>query len=403
MLSRRDVLTRTTGAVISLSLSGGGGGGGGGACHCPHSGSVSQPPRSRGPICPSLVVIGLNGGNDGLNTVVPYADDVYHKSRPTLRIAPDKVLKLDDHVGLHPAMKDLHRLWEEGQVKVVQNAGYPNPNRSHFRSMQIWHAGVLGAVPTAGWLGRACDAAPALGRCFVGDDVVPLALQGRKEPAAALSNLADFQPALETLVPASAKGSDALLDEIGKRMQTTRDLAAERITRLRRADLPVAPAGSLEERLLTIRALLEGVPRFRIFYTSIGGFDTHIGQQFNHQELLRTVSTSVHRFMTELRKSKLDDRVVVLIYSEFGRRLTENGQRGTDHGTAAPLFLVGRPLKGGLFGPGPDLSDLELGDPRYKVDFRDIYPTMLKRWLRIDPEPVLGNRDDAAPLLAARS
>ena len=380
MSSRREFLARSAGSLLSLGLP------------LPALWQRVAATAGDAPDLPALVVIELNGGNDGLNTVVPYADDVYHKSRPTLRIAPDKVLKLDDRVGLHPALTDLHRLWEEGQVKVVQGAGYPNPNRSHFRSMQIWHAGTVGAVPSAGWLGRSADIEPALGRCFVGEEVVPLALQARKEPAAALANLGDYQPALEALVPPSTAGGDSLLEEIDRRQRTTRDLA-DRLTRLRTA-LPATPSGSLEERLLTIRALLEGVPRFRVFYTLQNGFDTHAGQQFTHQELLRTVASAVHRFVTELRKSKLDDRVVILIFSEFGRRLNENGQRGTDHGTAAPLFLIGKPVQGGLFGPAPNLTDLELGDPRFQTDFRDVYAAVLRRWLRVDPEPILGKRDE---------
>jgi uncharacterized protein (DUF1501 family) len=384
MFSRRDFLGRTAGAVVSLGIP------------LPALWRRVATAAAADPGLPALVVLELNGGNDGLNTVVPYADDIYHRSRPTLRITPEKVLKLDDHVGLHPALKDLYRLWEDGQVKVVQNVGYPNPNRSHFRSMQIWHAGVLGPAPPAGWLGRAGDATPALGRCFVGDEVVPLAVQGRKEAAAALANLADYQPALEAVVPPAGTGADALLDEIDRRMRTTHDLAA-RLTKLGSA-LPSTAANPLEGRLRMIRALLEGVPHFRVFYTLLGGFDTHAGQQFTHQDLLRTVSSAVHRFLAELRQSKLDDRVVVLIFSEFGRRLRENGQRGTDHGTAAPLFLVGKPVQGGLLGPAPDLNDLELGDPRFKIDFRDVYATVLRRWLRVAPEPILGQRDDSLAL-----
>ena len=384
MLSRRDFLAHTAGAAAALGLP------------LPALWGRVAAAAAPDPDLPALVVLELNGGNDGLNTVVPYADDIYHQSRPTLRIAPDKVLKLDDHVGLHPALKDIRRLWEEGQVKVVQNVGYPNPNRSHFRSMQIWHAGVLGPAPTAGWLGRAGDATPALGRCFVGDDVVPLAVQGRKQPAAALASLADYQPALESLVPPAAEAAGTLLDEIDQRMRTTHDLAG-RLSRLG-SELPAAAVESLDGRLRMIRALLENVPQFRVFYTLLGGFDTHAGQQFTHQDLLGTVASSVHRFVTELRQSKLDERVVVLIFSEFGRRLRENGQRGTDHGTATPVFLIGKRVQGGLLGPAPDLKDLELGDPRFKIDFRDMYAAVLRQWLRVDPTPILGQRADLLTL-----
>src|SRR5579871_232893 len=216
MLSRRDFLIGTAaGSVVSLGVP------------LPAFWQRVAAATETGPDLPALVVLELNGGNDGLNTVVPYADDVYHQSRPTLRIAPDKVLKLDDHVGFHPALRLLHRHWEDGQVRVVQNAGYPNPNRSHFRSMQIWHAGVLGVAPTAGWLGRAGDAHPALGRCFVGDDAVPLAVQGRKEPAAVLANLADYRQVLDAAIPPSTTmGRDSLLDQIDRRMGGAQDLAS---------------------------------------------------------------------------------------------------------------------------------------------------------------------------------
>ena len=292
MLSRRNFLARTAGGTIfSIGVP------------LPGFWQRVAAAAAAGPDLPALVVLELNGGNDGLNTVVPYAADVYHQSRPTLRIPADKVLKLDDRVGLHPALKLLHRMWQEGRVKIVQNAGYPNPNRSHFRSMQIWHAGVLGAAPTAGWLGRAGDAHPSLGRCFVGDAAVPLAVQGRKEPGAVLTNLADYQSALDALAPpASATGSNSLLDQIDRRMRSTRDLAA-RLTKLR-AQLPSAAPGSLEERLLTIRALLEDVPSLRIFYTTQGGFDTHAGQQFTHQELLQTVASALHHFLEELQQKR---------------------------------------------------------------------------------------------------
>jgi uncharacterized protein (DUF1501 family) len=161
-----------------------------------------------------------------------------------------------------------------------------------------------------------------------------------------------------------------------------------------------ASAGTLADRLRTIRVLLEQAPNLRLFYTSLGGFDTHVGQQFAHQDLLKTVADAVEGFLRDLHGSKLDERVVVLIYSEFGRRLQENGSKGTDHGASAPLFVAGKPIKGGLLGTPPNLTDLELGDPKFKIDFRDVYATLLKHWLRIDPAPILGSRDDSLPLFS---
>jgi uncharacterized protein (DUF1501 family) len=341
---------------------------------------------------PVLVVLQLSGGNDGLNTVVPFRDDVYHKSRPTLRIEPDKVLKLTDEVGLHPAMKDLHRLWDQGQVKVVQNVGYPNPSRSHFRSMEIWHAGHVTEAPTAGWLGAAGDRDASLGRCYVGTDAVPLAVRGRKEPVAAIASLADFDLAADAFIPAPQKpNADALLEQIERQITRTNDLA-KRMSAAR-ATLPAVQPDSLDERLMTIRALLEHNPTGRVYYTALGGFDTHVNQQYGHETLLRTVAAGLARFQSELQKAKLDERVLVLVFSEFGRRLQENGQRGTDHGTSGPMLLVGKPVKGGLLGSPPDLQDLELGDPKFRIDFRDVYATVLKRWLGVDPKPIVGERD----------
>jgi uncharacterized protein (DUF1501 family) len=354
---------------------------------------------------PILVVVELTGGNDGLNTVVPLADDVYHKSRPTLRIEPDKVLRLDDRVGLHPAMKELNSLWESGDLAMVQGVGYPNPNRSHFRSMEIWQTGWLGLAPTAGWLGRVADADPALRLCHVGPQTVPLALRGRKTVPQALASLADYRlmPGAG-LVDLSGVGDsgDPVLDQVRRQFTAARELS----TRL--AAIPAAPGATapapapdtLEGRLDTIRRLIEADSQFRIYYTAQEGFDTHAAQRFAHQDLLRKVSQGVAGFLKGLKASRIDERVVVLMFSEFGRRLKENASGGTDHGTAAPVLLAGKPVKGGLIGPPPDLARLDdSGDPRFTTDFRDVYATLLRRWLAIDPEPILGRRDGVLSLI----
>ena len=350
-----------------------------------------------GPDQPVLVVLELNGGNDGLNTVIPFTDDIYHRSRPTLRVEPAKVLKLDSQLGLHPAMTAFRRLWDQGLLKVVQNVGYPNPNRSHFRSMQIWQAGAVGPAPTAGWLGRASDAQPQFGSCFVGEDAVPFALQARRTVPSALASLSDYKPVANLAgVSVGDSNGDLLLKQIEERFQSTMKLAQ----RLDQAAVSIPPAapGTLADRLRTIRVLLEKAPEHRLFYTSLGGFDTHIGQSFAHSDLLKTVADSTEKFLKDLRDSQLDERVVVLVYSEFGRRLQENGSGGTDHGTSAPLFLAGKRIEGGILGTPPNLADLELGDPKFKIDYRDVYATLLRRWLKIDPTPILGSRDDSLPL-----
>jgi uncharacterized protein (DUF1501 family) len=386
MSSRREFLARTAGlGAVALGTP---------APALWHRAAIAAEPRRGLPI---LVVVELNGGNDGLNTVVPRGDDFYMKARPTLRVDPKTVLALDDRVGLHPALADLHRLWGRGELAVVQGVGYPSPNRSHFRAMEIWHTGVVGPAPVAGWLGRAADVEPALGPCHVGAEATPLAVRGRKVIAPSIVRLADYRLGPGATLPDRAASDDDLACVIQRRIDEVR----ARAVRLEAVahDLPKNPAASLEERLATIRVLIEHDPALRVFYTAQGGFDTHAGQQFAHQELLRTVAAAVARFLSDLRAGGLGDRVVVLLFSEFGRRVRENAQRGTDHGTAGPVFLAGTPVRGGLLGPAPDLADLDDGDLRFAIDFRDVYATLLRRWLDVDPAPILGRRADALPLL----
>ncbi len=351
---------------------------------------------------PVLVVLELNGGNDGLNTVVPYADDIYHKNRPTLRVEPGKVLKLNDRVGLHPALKDLHRIWEAGKLAVVQGVGYPHPNRSHFRSMEIWQTGSVGPAPPAGWLGRVGDSHPGFELCHVGQGTVPLAVQGRKVFAQSLSSVADYHLAQGADLPSrEGKGPGSpLLEEVRRRYVTTHELA-ERLQKLQAQSTARDPvADTLEGRLETIRRLIEADTPFRVFYTSQDGFDTHAGQRFAHEQLLRTLGQAVANFLDRLKSSRLDERVLVLVFSEFGRRLKENQSAGTDHGTAAPVLVAGPAVKAGLVGTHPDLAALDdTGDPRFTVDFRDVYATLLHRWLGVDPEPILGKRDTGLRLL----
>ena len=393
MISRRDLLIRSAGAgvgsgILSLGVP---------APGLWRQAAAAAEPRADLPI---LVVVELTGGNDGLNTVVPYADDIYHKNRPTLRIEPDKVLKLDDHVGLHPSLKELHALWESGDLAVLQGVGYPNPNRSHTRSMEIWQTGVVGTAPPAGWLGRVADA---------NSHVQTLSRRARIRTDGGARPYVDSPGAGQpgglsargrsAGLPSGSQGDqagDPLVGEIRQRFASARDLAA------RLAALPPGPSRSesasvpetLEGRLATIHRLIEADLPLRVYYTSQGGFDTHAAQRFVHQDLLRQVSQAVVGFLKSLKPSRLDERVVVLVFSEFGRRLKENTSGGTDHGAAAPVLLAGGPVKGSLIGPPPNLAALDDGgDPHFTTDFRDVYATLLSRWLAVDPEPILGQRD----------
>ena len=380
MFSRRNFLARSAGVMSLGSLAPG----------LWRRAAAAAEPRKDATI---LVVLELTGGNDGLNTVVPHADEVYHKSRPTLRVEPAKVLKLDDRVGLHPALKDLHKVWEAGDLAVVQGVGYPNPNRSHSRSMEIWQTGSVGQAPRpAGWGGSGTHT-PRFERCHVGQGTMPLAVTGRKTVAQSLSSIADFRLTAGATMPSDAgkEGLDPLIDQVRLRYASARDLSA-RLDRIP-TDAAAAPE-TLEGRLDIVRRLIEADTPFRIFYTSQEGFDTHASQLYTHQELLRTLARALGEFLARLRSSKLDERVLVLVFSEFGRRLKENANHGTDHGTAGPVFVAGSAVKGGLVGPQPNLSDLdESGDPRFGVDFRDVYATLLRHWLDVDPVPILGERN----------
>jgi uncharacterized protein (DUF1501 family) len=357
---------------------------------------------------PMLVVVELDGGNDGLNMVVPYADDIYHRNRPTLRIAADKVLKLDDRLGLHPAMTGLAKLWEAGQLRVVNNVGYPNPNRSHSHALDIWRSGNVPIEPT-GWLGRVADKHQDLSLCHVGDGAIPLAMRQQVGAAMSIGSLDDFRlrPGAQIAANEPVAREPALV-QIAARFDAAGALAERMIIQTRpRADVAtIASAGDRNEqpaplanRLAIVRALMEQGAEFRIYYTGTTGFDTHANQGYRHRGLLTEVSEAISGFLRQINKSGLGGRVVVLVFSEFGRRLRENGQQGTDHGAAAPVLLAGQPVKGGILGGPPDLAQLDSGDVAYKIDYRDLYASLLRQWLAIDPAPILGARDAALELI----
>jgi uncharacterized protein (DUF1501 family) len=366
-----------------------------------------------------LVVIQLTGGNDGLNTVVPYADDRYHKSRPTLRIREENALKLSgasgiDGLGLHPAMAGMKDLYDRGQLTVVTNVGYPNPDRSHFRSMDIWHtANTTPEGKDAGWLGRYVDstwkegkAPPAL---VLDDTPLPLALKARSLSVPTVGNIDSFRLA-------------GLGDDVTKAIRAARSNAAddllfvqrtliESVDNARRIEsITKEPSTSrsypnygLAQRLKQIEQLISAGFGARVYYTSLDGFDTHSKQGLTHEPLLRELSESMSAFMAGLKARGLEDRVLVLTYSEFGRRLKENGSQGTDHGAAAPMFLAGPAAStmggavggiaggvvGGVVGGNIDLVDLDEGDVKHRIDFRSVYASVLKGWLDVDPAPIL--------------
>jgi len=347
-----------------------------------------------------LVVVELTGGNDGLNTVVPFEDDVDRKSRPTLALKPEKTLKLDDQTGLNDALKDLHSFWESGDLAVIRQVGYPNPNRSHFESMAIWQTGVVGSPPPVGWLGRAADSNPGLAIRHVGPTSVPLAVQGRKTAPQSLAGLADFHlaPGAELAFEGRPGETDPTLGAIRARYRGARELL-ERLDAMPKSAGAIPAADTIQGRLETIRRLITADASTRVYYTSLDGFDTHSSQIYAHPRLLRSLAEGIAGFFNRLKDDRLADRAAVLVFSEFGRRLKENAGGGTDHGAPGPVLLVGPGVKGGLVGPPPDLTRLDdVGDPFFAVDYRDVLGAVLRGWLDVDPTPVLGERSERMDL-----
>ncbi len=355
----------------------------------------------------ALVVIQLDGGNDGLNTVIPHHDEGYARARPTLRIGADRLVKVADGVGLHPSMGEAGQLLESGRLAIVPGVGYPNPNRSHFASMAIWQTARFDPEDHGGpgWIGRGFDASgvgPA--SVFVGSGSPPVALRGRRASASALERIDDLtlDPALGTRrTPAGTAGDD--LAAFVRRSTLDAYASADRLAELARKDDASAryPSTALAGRLKLVARLLKGDFASRVFYTTQGGYDTHAAQAPTHSGLLSELSGALKAFLDDLAASGLADRVLVLCFSEFGRRVAENGSGGTDHGAAGPVLLAGPAVVPGLAGPYPRLSDLDDGDLKPTVDFRRVYATVLEGWLGLPSASALGGIFETLPLIRA--
>jgi len=346
-----------------------------------------------------LVIVTLYGGNDGINTVIPYTNNAYHDARPDLAYAPEEVLPLDGQLALNPALAGLAGLWRGRRLAIVRGVGYPNPDRSHFRSMDIWQtASPKDAVPT-GWIGRWLDSG--------GDDplravnigaVLPLMSIGEKQVASALSDAIPRIPG-EIAVSLSALSEDDPRDTQAM-SAVRRAYRASKITepefgRVVKGIDPTAASessdeDSLEAQLdLVARCVKAAVPT-RVYMVSLGGFDTHADERGTQEELLKTVDEALTSFLRQMRTNTYGKKLVVMMYSEFGRRVAANASQGTDHGAAGPVFLAGAPVKGGFYGDEPSLTDLNDGDLKITTDFRDVYHELLSHTLGSDPIPSVG-------------
>ncbi len=339
-----------------------------------------------------LVVVQLDGGNDALNTVIPHGDPTYRRFRPTLAIEKKNVVKVTDEVGLHPELRPLDKLLQAGHLGVMPGVSYPNPNRSHFESMAIWHTARFDREDRGGygWIGQALD--PTAGSSYVIGSAVPRAVRGRRSAAVALARiedalLADAESAKKAVGPAIR---DDLLSFV-RRQAVDAHGTGERLARLTSGgDAGKYPATALAERLKLAARLLKSDLGARVFYTTQGGYDTHSGQRYTHSGLLSEFAGAVAAFFEDLKEAKRADRVALLAFSEFGRTIKENGSAGTDHGTTGVVFLAGPGVKGGLAAPMPSLTDLVGGEPKMTADFRRVYATVLSDWLGLPESAALG-------------
>jgi uncharacterized protein (DUF1501 family) len=384
-----------------------------------------------------LVVLQLAGGNDGLNTVVPFADDAYHRARPKLALSPDKTLKLDSYMGLSDKLVGFKSLHDDGHLAIVQGVGYPNPNRSHFRATEIWQtASDANQFASEGWLGRYFDsccsgAEPTVGvaigeqapQAFSAKDPTgvtfsrPEQFRWRPSPNADGKPLNGEEVFYRQLIGEAAESNSVEGNSIaalpGKTQTNTStedflrrtaldaQISSDKILAIARkykSNMPYPPTQLGASFNLIARMIGGGLPT-RVYYASLGGFDTHAGQINSHERLMGTLNDAVTAFVADLKQQGNFERVLLMTFSEFGRRVAENANSGTDHGAAAPMFLIGGAVKPGVIGKHPSLTDLDNGDLKFGTDFRSVYASVLEQWLRAPSQLVLGRKFATLPIV----
>ncbi|MFN0205276.1 MAG: DUF1501 domain-containing protein [Planctomycetota bacterium] len=363
-----------------------------------------------------LVVITLAGGNDGLNTIVPFEDDLYYKARPTLAHAKKDVRKLTDAAALHPTLKKTEAAFKEGRFVAIQGVGYPSPNRSHFHSMDVWQTGDPELKYTrSGWLGRVIDISDraknnALFAFHLGDEA-PRLLLAETQRATSFSSLQDYtinpdrlaqndRPNIENAWRRMMENPAAQENTpLNSNIQLVRQTAAQALASAKElkdvvsksANNAVYPSTGLSGQLKLTGQIIGAQLPVQIVSLTIGGFDTHSNQKNSHANLWLQIDDALAAFQEDLKQRGRADDVLVMIYSEFGRRVAENGSAGTDHGAAGPVFIYGNQLKGGVFGESPNLTKLDDGDVAFNIDYRRVYATILDRWLSVDSNVILGS------------
>jgi uncharacterized protein (DUF1501 family) len=410
------------------------------ALHAQADGALTQVTTGKdGPI---LVLIQLAGGNDGLNAVVPYTNDYYYQNRPTIGIKPDQVLKLSDTLGLNPAMTGFKELYDAGNLSIVSGVGYPNPNRSHFRATEIWQtASDEDKYLTDGWLGRYFDNACQGCDPTVGINIGPRSPQAfsshmptgvslenpdsyrfigsgkNDDETAAYRSMYTANPDENVLggEAANSGGSVSMVSgtvtlqngqsalDFLERTSMDAQVSSDKIREIasRTATGTSYPKSGLGNNLQLVARLIAGGLPTRVFYVSQGGYDTHTYQRGGQDARLRELGDAVKAFTADLTSIGAFDRVMIMTFSEFGRRVHENGSQGTDHGAAAPMFLIGPKMKAGLLGTEPSLApaDLNDGDIQFNTDFRSVYASILESWLHTASTPILGKQFPTMPLV----
>lgn len=415
MLNRRDLLARTLQGSALLSL----------GTVVPQfvANTAAAAEKGKDNI---LVVIELNGGNDGLNTVIPYTDDLYHKNRPTLRQTKDQVVRVTDDIGLNSGLRNLEPML--ANLAIVQGVGYPNPDRSHFESMDIWQSADPRRKIGTGWLARSgpqlTDVQGGIPMMHVGQGQLPLALKGATSGAISVNNKMPYRldlgggsdeqhKARRSLIEAlgQVEGSEddpAMLQFVQRRQVqtlTTLDRLQDVLRNARGAGDQQWYYGrmyspkSLPNKLNLVAQLIQRDFGTRVFYVMRDDFDTHSNQAEPHKALMEEIAAGIRQLYDTLRQSGNDKRVRVLTYSEFGRRVKENESKGTDHGAASNLFVAGPSVKGGVIGAHPKLDDLDDGDLKFHTDFRRVYAALLEGWLGISSETVLQGKFQPLPQL----
>lgn len=350
-----------------------------------------------------LVIIQWSGGNDGLNTVIPYHNDIYYKNRPRLGVKAENVLKLNDELGLNPVMTGMKSLYDEGYVSIINSVGYPNPVRSHFRSMDIWQTGSSATdYLQTGWIGRYLDQNCKGCKPYTAlevDDTLSLAMKGIDYSGFAAANIKQLRkttsnPFHQQLLHHHSHDHEENVAYLYKTMIDTHASSNYLFQQSKIYKSTVQyPLNRFGNSLKQVAELIVANTDTKIYYLDIGGFDTHVNQKNQQERLLKMYADGMKSFVADLKQNNRFDDTLIMTFSEFGRRVKQNASGGTDHGTANNLYLMGGNLrKAGIYNAAPDLTDLDNGDLKYKIDFRRVYASVLENWLGVPSQPILGEQ-----------